>query len=62
MNDVSEVRKLGELRLTIPNGLHKKLKLIALEKESSLKQLIIDVLEGYTQNTQKQQKEETLSK
>ncbi len=39
---------MGELRLLIPNGLHKSLKKRALDKGISLKQLIVNILEGYT--------------
>jgi len=39
---------MGELRLSIPNELHKELKQRALDKEVSLKRLILDILESYT--------------
>jgi predicted HicB family RNase H-like nuclease len=39
---------MGELRLSIPNGLHKELKQRALDKGVSLKQLILDIFENYT--------------
>ncbi len=39
---------MGELRLSIPNGIHKRLTQKALDREISLKKLIIDILEGYT--------------
>jgi hypothetical protein len=39
---------MGELRFGIPNELHKTLKKKALDKGISLKQLIIDILDGYT--------------
>ena len=47
---------MGEIRLSIPNELHKELKQIALNKEISLKQLIVGVLERYTRE-EKQQKQ-----
>ena len=39
---------MGELRLSIPNELHKELKQRALDKGVSLKQLILDIFEKYT--------------
>lgn len=39
---------MGEIRLSIPNNLHKELKQIALDKGITLKQLIIDIFEEYT--------------
>ncbi len=39
---------MGELRLSIPNKLHKELKQRALDKGVSLKQLILDIFENYT--------------
>ena len=39
---------MGELRLSIPNELHKELKQRALDKGVSLKQLILDIFENYT--------------
>ncbi|GAI39121.1 unnamed protein product [marine sediment metagenome] len=39
---------MGELRLSIPNELHKELKQKALDKGISLKQLIIDIFKSYT--------------
>jgi len=39
---------MGELRLSIPNELHKELKQRALDKGVSLKQLIFDIFENYT--------------
>lgn len=46
--DKCEVYHMGELRLSIPNELHKELKQRALDKEVSLKRLILDILESYT--------------
>ena len=39
---------MGELRLPIPDELHISLKKKALDKGISLKQLIINILQGYT--------------
>ena len=50
MHHVCEVTHLGELRLVIPDKLHKKLKKIAVDKEISLKQLITDLFELYTKD------------
>lgn len=44
---------MGELRVHIPNGLHKALKQIALDKGVTLKKLIIDILEEYVIDTRK---------
>ena len=45
---MSEVYHLGELRLSIPNKIHKALKQIALDKGVSLKQLILNIFENHT--------------
>jgi predicted HicB family RNase H-like nuclease len=47
---------MGELRVNIPNELHKELKRKALDKGISLKQLVIDILESHT-NDKKVKKE-----
>ena len=52
-NHVFEVTQLGELRLAIPDKLHKELKRIALDKGVSLKRLINDIVESYTKDTNK---------
>jgi len=39
---------LGEIRGSIPNKLHKELKQIALDRGTTLKQLIVDIFERYT--------------
>ena len=39
---------MGELRLYIPNEIHKELKKRALDKGVSLKQLILDIFDTYT--------------
>jgi len=38
---------MGEVRISIPDDLHKKLKMIALEEGTSLKDLVITVLKAY---------------
>jgi predicted HicB family RNase H-like nuclease len=51
MSDGSEVyHHMGELRISIPDELHKKLKQRALNREMTLKQLVIDLLADYTEN------------
>jgi len=40
-----EVNQLGEIRVSISNGLHKELKQVALDRGITLKQLIIEVFE-----------------
>jgi predicted DNA-binding ribbon-helix-helix protein len=49
-----EVNQLGEIRGSIPNKLHKELKKIALDREITLKQLIVDILERYTEEERRQ--------
>jgi len=44
-----EVNQLGEIRLSISNKLHKELKQMALNRGVSLKQLIVDIFERYTE-------------
>lgn len=39
---------MGELRIVIPNELHKELKQVALDKGITLKQLILEIFESYT--------------
>lgn len=51
MHHVCEVTHLGELRLFIPDKLHKRLKKIAIDRGISLKQLIADIFELYTKET-----------
>lgn len=48
LHDVCEVNQLGEIRVSIPDQLHRELKQVALDKGTSLKQLIVDVLQLYT--------------
>ncbi len=38
---------MGEIRVAISNELHKELKQIALDKGTSLKQLIVDIFARY---------------
>ena len=49
---------MGEVRLSISNKLHKELKQMALNRGVSLKQLIVDIFERYTEED-KQQKSMT---
>jgi len=48
---VSEVIHLGELRIIIPDKIHKKLKRMAIDKGITLKQLITDIFELHTKDT-----------
>ncbi|MBI4303491.1 MAG: hypothetical protein HY665_04040 [Chloroflexi bacterium] len=38
---------MGELRVDIPNDIHKALRKIAVDENSSLKQLVVNVLHDY---------------
>ena len=49
-----EVNQLGEIRVSIPNELHKELKQMALDRGISLKQLIVDIFERYTREYRQQ--------
>jgi len=49
-----EVNQLGEIRVSIPNKLHKELKQIALDRGTTLKQLIVDVFGRYTEGYRQQ--------
>lgn len=51
---VCEVNQLGEIRVSISKELHKELKQIALDKGTSLKQLIVDVFGRYTEGYRQQ--------
>jgi predicted HicB family RNase H-like nuclease len=46
---------VGELRVQIPNELHKKLKQLALDKGVTLKKLIADILGEYVTDTSKRE-------
>jgi hypothetical protein len=48
---VCEVIHLGELRLSIPDKLHKKLKKIAIDRGVTLKELTTDIFELFTEDT-----------
>lgn len=57
MIDVCGVKQLGELRVRIPNELHKALKQLALDRSITLKNLIINILEEYVkENLKKEEK------
>ena len=45
------MNKLKEIRYSIPDALHKALKLRAVEEEKTLKDLIIEFLEKGIENT-----------
>ena len=38
---------MGELRISIPNDLHKRLRMMALDDGTSLKDMVISVLKEY---------------
>ena len=40
---------MGELRISIPDDLHKQLKKMALDEGSSLKKVVIQVLKAYAE-------------
>lgn len=45
---------MGEIRCPIPNKLHKELKQVALDRGTTLKQLIVDIFERYTEEHRQQ--------
>ncbi len=45
---------MGEIRFAISNELHKELKQMALDRGITLKQLIVDVFEQYTEEDKQQ--------
>lgn len=45
---MNEMTPMGELRLVISDQLHRKLKQIALEKNTTLKGLVATILTEYT--------------
>lgn len=51
MIHVCEVIHLGELRLSIPDKLHKKLKKTAIDRGVTLKELITEIFEMFTKDT-----------
>jgi len=53
MSDLCGVDQVGEIRIRIPNDLHKALKQLAIDRGITLKKLITDILEDYITNTKK---------
>ena len=45
---------MGEIRVSISNELHKELKQMVLDRGISLKQLIVDIFERYTEEDRQQ--------
>lgn len=44
MIKVSEVRKMGQFNVDIPDEVHKKLKIRAVEKEKTMEALVLDLI------------------
>ena len=55
-NHVCEVIPMGELRVRIPNELHKALKQEALNKGTTLKKLVTNILEKYIKSLRERER------